>query len=90
MSAYEQAYSRLRGVQCILEPKGGRHPKFWITELQRESKAIPHIEHESGMFGYCGELDYSDFNNLKEYKLYGISPKSSGGIIRSDPIPLDL
>ncbi|PML42668.1 MULTISPECIES: hypothetical protein [Vibrio] len=86
----EQAYSRLRGVQCILEPKGGRHPKFWVTELQRESKAIPHIEHESGMFGYCGELDYSDFNNLKEYKLYGFSPKSSGGIIRSDPIPLDL
>ncbi|EJB8455147.1 hypothetical protein MW332_005011 [Vibrio parahaemolyticus] len=86
----EQAYSRLRGIKCKIEPKGGRHPKFWITELQENAEPIPHIEHQSGMFGYCGQLDYSDFENMKEYKLYGISPSSSGGIIYSDPIPIDL
>ncbi|WP_229620023.1 hypothetical protein [Vibrio parahaemolyticus] len=86
----EQAYSRLRGIQCTIEPKGGRHPKFWVTELQENSKPIPHIEHETGMFGYCGKLDYSDFDNLKEYKLYGFGTGRSGGIVYSDPIPLEL
>ncbi len=86
----EQAYSRLRGVKCVLEYKSNRNPKFWIIELEEESKTIPHIEHESGMFGYCGELNYSDFDNLKEYKLHGFSPKGSSRIIYSDPIPLEL
>jgi len=86
----EQAYSRLRGVQCVIRPKTKLGPKFWIEELKDDGDSIPHIERESGMWGYDGQIDYSDFSNLKDYVLYGISPDSDSQIIRTAPIPLQL
>lgn len=86
----EQSISRLRGFKCILEPKNNSHPKFWIKELKDNAVLIPHVEFQSGMYGYSGKLDYSDFSNLKEYKLYGFSPRSTGGIAYSEPVPLNL
>lgn len=86
----EQAYSRLRGVKCVVRPKPKLHPIFWIEELKTDGQSIPHIEHQSGMFGYCGKLDYSDFSNLKEYKLYGIGSESEAVMCYSEPIPLRL
>ncbi|MEL4474133.1 hypothetical protein [Shewanella algae] len=86
----EQAYSRLRGVKCAIKPKPNSNPSFWIEELEKDGEKIPHIEYESGMYGYGGESDYSDFSNLKEYVLYGIGSESSTRIFRSTPIPMDL
>lgn len=85
----EQAYSRLRGVKCVIKPNQLR-PCFWIKELQKDGKDIPHIEHESGMFGYGGESDYSDFSNLKEYVLHGIGSESDAMIFHSSPMPLNI
>jgi len=86
----EQAYSRLRGVKCVIRPKANSNPKFWIEELKEDGKSIPHIEYESGMWGYDGQIDYSDFSNLKDYVLHGISPESGCQIIRTSPIPIDF
>ena len=86
----EQAYSRLRGVKCIVKPKNNLNPIFWIEELKNENKSIPQIESQSGMYGYGGNLDYSDFSNLKEYTLHGIGSESSSTMCYSDPIPLNL
>ncbi|MBY6094669.1 hypothetical protein [Ferrimonas balearica] len=86
----EQAYSRLRGVKCVVKPKNKSNPKFWIDELKDNDKTIPHIESQSGMFGYSGYLDYSEFSNLKEYALHGIGSETSSTICYSEPIPLDL
>lgn len=86
----EQAYSRLRGVKCAIKPKPNSNPCFWIEELDKDGKKIAHIEYESGMFGYGGKSDYSDFSNLKEYVLYGIGSESSSMIFHSTPIPLNL
>lgn len=86
----EQSYSRLRGVQCTIIPRQNRNPRFWIEEIKDNGKPIPHIEHESGMYGYDGELDYSDFSNLKQYVLHGISPASGTMIFHSAPTPIKL
>lgn len=86
----EQSYSRLRGVQCKIRPKAQLNPRFWIEEVKKDDKTVPHIEYESGMYGYDGSLDYSDFSNLKEYVLYGISPSSGSRIFHSEPIPIEL
>jgi len=86
----EQAYSRLRGVKCVIKPKANSNPCFWIEELEKDGKKISHIEYESGMHGYGGESDYSDFSNLKEYVLRGIGSESSAMIFRSTPMPLDM
>lgn len=86
----EQAYSRLRGVKCIVKPKNKMNPIFWIEELKENSKTISHIESQSGMYGYGGKLDYSDFSNLKEYTLHGIGSESSSTMFYSEPIPLNL
>ncbi|WKC40174.1 hypothetical protein [Shewanella algae] len=86
----EQAYSRLRGVKCIVKPKNKLNPIFWIEELKENDKTIPHIESQSGMYGYGGNLDYSEFSNLKEYTLHGIGSESSSTMFYSEPIPLNL
>lgn len=86
----EQAYSRLRGVKCKIKVKANLNPCFWIEELQNDDKKIPHVEQESGMFGYGGQCDYSDFTNLKGYALTGIAPESGGMIFHSSPIPLKI
>lgn len=86
----EQSYSRLRGVQCIIRPKGKCNPRFWIEEIKENDKPVPHIEHESGMYGYGGSLDYSDFSNLKQYVLHGISPSSGAMVCHSEPIPIEI
>jgi hypothetical protein len=86
----EQAYSRLRGVKCIVKPKNKLNPIFWIEELKDKDKSIPHIESQSGMYGYCGDLDYSEFSNLKEYTLHGIGSVSASTMFYSEPIPLNL
>ena len=63
----EQSYSRLRGVQCVIVPRSNLNPRFWIEEVLEGGSTVPHIEYESGMYGYDGELNYSDFSNLKQY-----------------------
>jgi hypothetical protein len=86
----EQAYSRLRGVKCVIKQKSNCNPCFWIEELENDGKKISHIEYESGMYGYGGQSDYSDFSNLKEYVLHGIGSESTTRIFHSTPIPLNL
>lgn len=86
----EQSYSRLRGVQCTIRPKAKYNPRFWIEEVKNDDKTVPHIEYESGMHGYDGSLDYSDFSNLKQYVLHGISPSSGAMVFHSAPIPIEI
>jgi len=84
----EQAYSRLRGIKCVIKPKAGSNPKFWIEELEENGEKIAHIEYESGMWGYDGQLDYSDFSNLKEYVLHGIGSDFVARTIHTTPVPI--
>lgn len=84
----EQAYSRVRGVKCVVRPKPNLNPCFWIEELKENDEKIKHVEYESGMYGYGGELDYSDVSNLKEYVLHGIGSESQAYIVHSSPIPI--
>lgn len=84
----EQSYSRLRGVKCAIKPKSNLNPKFWIEELKEDGRNITYIERESGMYGYDGEMDYSDFSNLKEYVLHGIGSGSDVEIIHTPPMPI--
>ncbi|MGK4444711.1 hypothetical protein ACSMDF_15280 [Yersinia enterocolitica] len=86
----EQAYSRIRGVKCSIKPKRNLNPCFWIEEIEEDGKKIPHIEYESGMYGYGGHSDYSDFSNLKEYVLHGIGSNSSAMIFHGTPVPFNL
>jgi len=86
----EQAYSRLRGVKCLIKPKSNSHPYFWIEEMKAEGKKRPHIEYESGMYGYDGQADYSDFSNLKQYVLDGRGSHSTAMVFNSEPIPLNM
>ena len=86
----EQSYSRLRGIKCVIKPKPKSSPCFWINELEKDGKKVTHIEYESGMYGYCGQSDYSDFSNLKEYVLHGIGSESSSTIIKGAPMPLNV
>ena len=67
----EQAYSRIRGVCCTIKPKAKSNPKFWIEEeVDGETGGkTPHKEKMHGMFGYDGEVDYSNFDDLTEYVL---------------------
>ena len=46
--------------------------------------------YESGMYGYGGQSDYSDFSNLKEYVLHGIGSESESIIFHSTPMPLNI
>lgn len=84
----EQSYSRLRGVKCAIRPKFNLNPKSWIEKLKESGQNITHIERESGMYGYDGEMDYSDFSNLKEYVLHGIGSGSEAEIIHTPPMPI--
>jgi hypothetical protein len=86
----EQAYSRIRGIKCKIEPELRFNPCFWIKEIESDGKKHPHIEEECGMYGYCGKIDYSDFTNLKEYVLYGIGSDSSSTIFHTPPMPLNV
>jgi hypothetical protein len=86
----EQAYSRLRGVKCVIKPNFDYNPCFWIEEIKEGSESIPHIEEESGMYGYDGKSDYSDFSNIKEYVLYGIGSGRTPKIVRTAPMPLKI
>lgn len=86
----EQAYSRLRGVKCAIRPKPNSNPCFWIEELEKNGEKIPHIEYQSGMHGYNGESDYSDYSNLKEYVLHGIRSESDAIVFHSSPVPLNI
>ena len=91
MKAYaEQAYSRLRGIKCKINHKSNLNPCFWIEELKINGENKSHIEYESGMWGYNGQLDYSDFSNLKEYVLHGIGSESTARIIYGSPMPIKL
>lgn len=67
----EIAYSRIRGVACAIKPQKHLNPKFWIKENinDKTGKTISHIETQCGTYGYDGEINYSDFNNLTEYDL---------------------
>ena len=85
----EQAYSRIRGVKCVIKPNQ-QHPCFWIVELEKDGKKISHLEYESGMYGYDGQSDYSDFSNLKEYILHGIGSESDVVTFHSSPMPLSF
>lgn len=64
----EQAYSRIRGVCYNIKPKAKSNPKFWIEEeVDGETgEKLPHKEKLHGMFGYDGEVDYSNFDDLTE------------------------
>jgi hypothetical protein len=84
----EQAISRLRGYKCAIEPRQDRNPIFWIQPIEKDGKRIPHIEQESGMYGYSGQLDYSDFSNLKEYVMYGYGVSGQSMIMRGPPMPI--
>ena len=53
-------------------------------------KKIPHIEFESGMYGYDGQSNYSDFSNLKKYVLHGIRSESTARVLRSSPISIEF
>ncbi|MBU1172646.1 MAG: hypothetical protein KKD44_24060 [Proteobacteria bacterium] len=74
----------------IPKPRSNSNPCFWIEELDKDGEKIAHIEYESGMYGYGGQSDYSDFTNLKDYVLHGIGSKSSVRIFHSPPMPLIL
>lgn len=86
----EQAYSRIRGVKCVIKPRPNSNPIFWIKELKENDEVVPHIEYENGMYGYGGNLDYSNFDNLKEYKLYGIGSENESLVIRTPPMPIEI
>jgi hypothetical protein len=68
----EQAYSRIRGVQCEIHTEANAHQKLLIRIQEREEgnppKKVRHVETLSGMHGY-GEIDYSDFDDETEYTL---------------------
>ena len=76
-------------VKCIIKPVAQRNPCFWIDELKEEGESIPHIEYESGMYGYGGQSDYSDFSNLKEYVLHGIGSGQTSRIFHGEPMPFE-
>lgn len=80
----EQAYSRLRGYECEINPDRRWSPYFWIKEIEEDGNKIPHIESQSGMYGYGGSSDYSDYSNLKEHVLYGIGRGQS--VVLGSPI----
>ncbi|MDX8399328.1 MAG: hypothetical protein R8K20_03675 [Gallionellaceae bacterium] len=86
----EQAYSRLRGVKCVIRQKSNLNPRFWIEELEDDGEKRPHVEYQSGMWGYDGQLDYSNFSNLKEYVLHGIGSEFTAHIAYSTPMPINL
>lgn len=66
-----EAYSRLRGFKCRIEPDPRSNPKFWIRDEKDEhDKKVPLIMSMSGSEGYGWEIDYSDEAELKEYTLY--------------------
>lgn len=66
-----EAYSRLRGFECSIEPNPQTNPKFWIKDKKDENgKEIPHKCSMSGREGYDWEIDYSDESELKEYTLH--------------------
>lgn len=66
----EQAYSRLRGYECRIVPKANTNPKFWIEENRdKDENPVPHVESLSGMYGYDGRVDYSQQDDLTEYRL---------------------
>jgi len=86
----EQSYSRLRGIKCLIKPKNNSNPCFWVEEIEDDGKKVPHVEYQSGMYGYSGKSDYSDFSNLKEYVLHGIGSKSEARVFHGSPIPIEL
>lgn len=79
-----QAVSRLRGVVCKVDPQKGGNPVFWISEEVKGDKKVPHIESLGGIYGYTGKIDYSDLNNLAEYKLEGFM----GEKFYTTPVPI--
>lgn len=69
-SCAELAYSRLRGFKCEIVPKANLNPKFWIEDIRDgDGNLVPHVESLSGMYGYGGEVDYSQQDDLTEYHL---------------------
>lgn len=66
-----EAYCRLRGFECRIEPKPNLNPAFWIKDTEdAEGKRVPHKDSLMGADGYNWTLDYSDPAELKEYCLY--------------------
>lgn len=67
----EQAYSRLRGVECTITPRANANPAFWIEErTDEEGNPVRHVESLSGAYGYGGSVDYSNFDDLTDYRLF--------------------
>jgi hypothetical protein len=66
-----EAYGRLRGFECHIDPDPKSNPKFWIKdEKDAHGKKVPMIDSMKGAQGYSWEIDYSDESELKEYNLY--------------------
>ena len=85
----EQAYSRLRGIACEVTPQGKFSYALWVKERKdANGNRITHIEREVGMYGYGGQLDYSDFSNLKEYSLNGTGSEGDRFTMHSEPIEI--
>jgi hypothetical protein len=73
----------------VIRPKANLNPRFWIEELEKDGEKIPHIEYESGMYGYDGQSDYSDFSTLKEYVLHGIGSESTSIVFHGPPVTIE-
>ena len=68
--ACKTAYSRLRGFHCDINPNINSNPKLWIKEeLDENQKKIPYTESSSNRYGYSFTVNYSNFDDLTEYKL---------------------
>lgn len=66
-----EAYGRLRGYECRIEPNPKSNPKFWIKdETDEHGKKVPMIASMVGGKGYDWQIDYSDVSELKEYTLH--------------------
>lgn len=72
----EQAFSRLRGYKCAITPVVESNPRFWLKDIMENGEKVPHIEIQHGMFGYGGQVDYSDYTDLKDFVLYGIETEN--------------
>jgi hypothetical protein len=66
-----EAYSRIRGFMCRIEPDKSFNPKFWIIdEKDKSGKPVPCTTSMMGGKGYNWTIDYSDVAELKEYTLH--------------------
>lgn len=85
---FEGAYSRIRGYEVDIIPKAALNPVFWVEDVKdAEGNKTPWVESVHGMYGYYSELDYSDFDNLKQYVLHNYG---GGSTFESSPVSFDI